>query len=191
MNNKLRNKIKEFLSEKVSIDTVMRQTFPIKNIALLTTKEIETALHNFNANRYKRAEELLAETFNSTEEYVPSSEDITDLRKDFELSLGEGDFSRNPDGSYRNKGIAKQWLGFQLYHNKIVMEGVNSQREFKVEGRWIIGGLMEDGYPRMSPRPHVHLNRNNAITEGQRLANEHGRSFALYRCHEVITPALK
>jgi hypothetical protein len=99
---------------------------------------------------------------------------------DFRVSTQVGQ-----EGRFLDKKTHQMWLGYELFH-KAAMHRVEADEKALLHGTYVIGAHIGPG-PKlgMSHRPFVHKTKHSAFEEAERLTNEHGGPYAIFRCIKV------
>lgn len=109
-----------------------------------------------------------------------------DLRAEFEniakkkTKHSEKDFERDEQGKYKNIKVHRMWKGFQLYHNFLTIDVENGL------GTYVISRVNDNGSFSFRPNPFRHSNRHAGSNELERLHQQEGQSFALFRCVKIL-----
>lgn len=184
MKDTLRKKIQAFLDQKVTVGEMLDDAGVKRTDNVLSIKKAITHMQKSYA---VRATMLLQEILKDASSQNTANQDTSELRAEFEFHNQDLDLSRHPkSNAYKSTKTRDRWQGFQNYHNRIVMARPSPERDFRVEGQYIIGSIQENGRPYMSLRPFCHANRPQALAEAERLAKEHHKDFAVFRCLEVV-----
>lgn len=183
MKDTLRKKIQAFLDQKVTVGEMLDDAGVKRTDNVLSIKK---AITHFQKSYAVRATMLLQEILKESSSQNTANQDTSELRAEFEFYNQDLDLTRNPkSNAYKSIKTHSRWQGFQDYHNRIVMARVDD-RQFRVEGQYIIGSIQDSGRPYMSRVPFCHGNRPQALEEAKRLAEIHKRDFAIFRCLEVF-----
>lgn len=117
------------------------------------------------------------------------------IQEDFENFLFETETGATPaelekdsTGRYTHKNIRLMWYGFNLYHQKMTMA---RRAEFraayhKALGSYIVGKVYENGATVFTKVPVRYRNKAQALEEANRLLEEQGEAWAVWRCIDIF-----
>lgn len=113
-------------------------------------------------------------------------EDASALYKNRNLNFTQ---SKMPgqEGRFVDNEVHQLWLGYELFNISSNMRD-KADSSTSIYGQYIVGNHTGPG-PKliMNRKPMVHRNKFLAYIEAERLAEEHGETFAVFRCIKTFS----
>lgn len=98
-------------------------------------------------------------------------------------------FARHQDAkggsqhSYKDKKIQQMWCGYKLHHEmRYLIQWTSAEDVERPLGKYVVARLNHIGVPVFSRHPYRHQSFQLALTEANRLGEEHGARFGVFRC---------